>query len=47
MMQVAKKIPFEDPMTLNICRGIYLLSNILILALSGYIYQQIEKKKGM
>ena len=47
MMQVAKKIPFEDPTTLNICRGIYLLSNLLILALSGYIYQQIEKKKDL
>lgn len=47
MMQVGKKIPFEDPNVLMGIRGLYLLSNLLILAVNMYIIQQVNKKKGM
>lgn len=46
MMQVAKKVPFEDPNVLNAVRGLYLLSNLIILAIYGYMKLQIDKKKG-
>lgn len=46
MMQVAKKVPFEDPNVLNAVRGLYLLSNIIIAAFYAYIKVQIDKKKG-
>ena len=46
MMQVAKRIPFEDPNVLNICRGIYIASNLIILAINIYIKITIDKKKG-
>jgi hypothetical protein len=47
MMQLAKKVPFEDPQVLMLVRGCYILSNILILAVSLYTQFQINKKKGM
>jgi len=46
VMQVAKKIPFDDPFTLNLCRAAYALSNILILGIYLYIKAAIDKKKG-
>lgn len=46
MMQVSKKIPFEDPNVLFIVRCIYIGSNVLIGAVSLYIQYQINKKKG-
>ena len=46
MMQVAKRIPFEDPNVLNICRAIYIASNLIILGINMYIKVTIDKKKG-
>jgi hypothetical protein len=46
MMQVAKKIPFEDPNVLNICRAVYVLSNLIILGVYLYTKTIIDKKKG-
>ena len=45
-MQVAKKIPFEDPNVLNACRAAYVISNILILFVYLYIQSAVNKKKG-
>lgn len=47
MMQVTKRIPFEDENVLNIVRAIYIASNVLIAGLYFYIQIQINKKKGM
>jgi hypothetical protein len=47
MMQVAKKIPFDDPSVLNICRAVYIASNLIILSINLYIKMVIDKKKGM
>jgi hypothetical protein len=47
MMQVAKKIPFDDPNVLNICRAIYVVSNVIILSIYIYIKTVVDKKKGM
>ncbi|CAK7275187.1 phosphate transporter (Pho88) [Sporothrix epigloea] len=47
MMQVSKRIPFEDPNTLNIVRITYAASNIVILAIYLYIQSQINKKKDL
>ncbi len=46
MMQVSKKIPFEDPDTLNIVRAVYAASNLIILGIYLYIQSLINKKKG-
>lgn len=46
MMQVSKKIPFEDPQVLNLVRGAYILSNVIIAGIYLYTMQQINKKKG-
>lgn len=47
MMQVSKRVPFDDPNVLNIVRAVYLLSNLIIAGL--YIVSQIKinKTKGM
>ncbi|KAH6608215.1 inorganic phosphate transport PHO88 [Trichoderma cornu-damae] len=47
MMQVTKRIPFEDENVLNIVRAVYIGSNLLIAALYFYIQLQINKKKDM
>lgn len=47
MMQLSKKIPFEDPDVLLMVRGLYIVSNLLILGLYLYSQSQISKKKGM
>ncbi|PHH79480.1 hypothetical protein CDD80_4707 [Ophiocordyceps camponoti-rufipedis] len=47
MMQVSKRIPFDDPGVLNGVRGIYIASNVLIGLVYVYIYAQINKKKDM
>ena len=47
MMQLAKKVPFEDPQVLLLVRGCYILSNVLILAVTLYTQYQINAKKGM
>lgn len=46
MMQVSKKIPFDDPQVLMGVRALYIFSNVLILGLYLYMQQQINKKKG-
>jgi hypothetical protein len=45
-MQVSKRIPLDDPNVLNMVRGGYLLSNLIILAVYGYVHYLINKKKG-
>jgi hypothetical protein len=46
-MQIAKKIPMEDPMVLNGLRAAYVLSNLIILGIYLYIRTTIKAKKGM
>ncbi|RDA86170.1 hypothetical protein CP532_3016 [Ophiocordyceps camponoti-leonardi (nom. inval.)] len=47
MMQVSKRIPFDDPTVLNGVRGIYIASNVLIALIYLFIHTQINKKKDM
>ncbi|KAI0113526.1 putative phosphate transporter [Nemania sp. FL0031] len=47
MMQVSKKVPFDDPMVLNGVRALYVGSNILIAAIYGYVLLQISKKNDL
>ncbi|EQK98648.1 hypothetical protein G6O67_007789 [Ophiocordyceps sinensis] len=47
MMQVSKRIPFEDPSVLIGVRVVYITSNVLIAAVYLYIMFQINKKKDM
>lgn len=46
MMQLAKKIPFEDPDILFLVRCIYLASNVIILGIYMYTQAKINQKKG-
>jgi hypothetical protein len=46
MMQLAKKVPFDNPDVLMLVRGIYILSNVIILGLYLYTQAQIKKKNG-
>ena len=46
MMQVSKKIPMEDPDTMNLIRAGYILSNAIIIAIYAYTHYLINKKKG-
>lgn len=46
MMQVSKKIPFEDPQVLNGVRILYIVSNVIMFAIYFYIGMQIKNKKG-
>lgn len=45
-MQVAKKVPFDDPNTLNMVRAGYILSNLIILGMYYYIGMVVKKKNG-
>lgn len=47
MMQLAKKVPFEDPDVLMLVRGMYILSNVIILGVYLYTQSKINKKNGM
>ncbi|KAI9368122.1 inorganic phosphate transporter Pho88 [Aspergillus egyptiacus] len=47
MMQLAKKVPFEDPDVLLAVRGLYILSNVIILGLYLYTQAQINKKNDL
>ncbi|KAL1302578.1 hypothetical protein AAFC00_002957 [Neodothiora populina] len=47
MMQVSKKIPFEDENVLNGVRGLYIVSNLIIAGVYTYCQMQINKKKDM
>lgn len=46
-MQIAKRIPFDDPNVLDLCRAAYIASNVIILGIYLYIKSVIDKKKGM
>ncbi|KAB5513223.1 inorganic phosphate transporter Pho88 [Coniochaeta sp. 2T2.1] len=47
MMQVSKRIPFDDPNVLNLCRAGYVLSNLIIVGITLYIKFVVDKKKDM
>ncbi|KAI9742383.1 MAG: hypothetical protein M1818_003916 [Claussenomyces sp. TS43310] len=47
MMQVSKKVPFDDPNVLNIVRLCYVASNLIIAGVYFYCQMQINKKKDM
>ena len=47
MMQVAKRIPFDDPNTLNLVRLGYILSNVIIAAAYFYIGVLVKRKNGL
>ena len=46
-MQVSKKIPFEDPQVLMAVRALYIVSNLIIVALNLYMTRVINTKKGI
>jgi len=46
MMQVSKKVPFEDPNVLMGVRALYVVSNLIIAGIYLYVQAQINKKKG-
>jgi len=46
MMQLSKKIPFEDPQVLMGVRILYVVSNLFIFGMYLYVQTQINKKKG-
>ena len=46
MMQVSKKIPFDDPQVLLGVRVLYVVSNLIILGIYLYIQTKINSKKG-
>jgi len=47
MMQVSKKVPFEDPQVLMAVRALYIVSNLIIVALNLYLTRVINTKKDM
>jgi hypothetical protein len=47
MMQVSKKIPFDDPNVLLGVRVLYVVSNLLIFGLFFYTKSKVQKKNGM
>lgn len=47
MMQVSKKIPFEDPQVLLGVRVLYVVSNLIILGIYFYIQMKINAKKDL
>ena len=46
MMQVSKKIPFEDPQVLMGVRVLYVVSNLIIAGIYLYMQMKINAKKG-
>jgi hypothetical protein len=46
MMQVSKRIPFEDPQVLMGVRALYIVSNLIIFGLYYYISMKIKSKRG-
>jgi Phosphate transport (Pho88) len=47
MMQVSKRVPFDDPDVLLGVRALYIVSNVIILSIYLYVQAKINKKKGM
>ena len=46
VMQIAKRVPFDNPDVLNGVRAMYLASNLIILFIYYLIHSKINKKKG-
>ncbi len=46
MMQVSKKIPFDDPQVLLGVRILYIVTNIIIAGVYLYLQTKINAKKG-
>jgi hypothetical protein len=46
MMQVSKKVPFDDPNVLLGVRILYVVSNLIIFGLYYYCSLKIAQKKG-
>ncbi|KAK7921414.1 phosphate transporter protein [Apiospora marii] len=46
-MQIAKKIPFDDPNVLNMCRALYIVSNLIIAGLYLWVQMKVNSKKDM
>lgn len=46
MMQVSKKVPFDDPQVLLSVRGLYIVSNIVIAIIYIFLQRRINSKKG-
>ncbi|KAK9366729.1 inorganic phosphate transporter Pho88 [Lipomyces kononenkoae] len=47
LMQVSKKIPFEDPMVVFYARVVYLVTNLFIFSLYLFARYQINKKNDL
>jgi len=47
MMQLSKKIPFDDPQVLMGIRILYVVSNLFIFGIYFYVQTQISKKKDL
>ncbi|KPI35329.1 Inorganic phosphate transport protein PHO88 [Cyphellophora attinorum] len=47
MMQVSKRIPFEDPQVLMGVRALYIVSNLIIFGLYYYISMKIKSKREL
>lgn len=47
MMQVSKKIPFDDPQVLLGVRILYIVTNIAIAGVYLYLQNKINAKKGV
>lgn len=47
MMQVSKRVPFDDPQVLMGVRILYVLSNLIIFGLYYYIGMNIKAKRGL
>ncbi|KAG8526135.1 uncharacterized protein KY384_000128 [Bacidia gigantensis] len=47
MMQVSKKIPFDDPQVLMGVRALYIFTNVVIISIYLYIQSKINKKKDL
>jgi hypothetical protein len=46
MMQVSKKVPFDDPNVLMGVRILYVVSNLIIFGIYYYIGMKIKAKRG-
>ncbi len=46
LVQLAKKIPMEDPNVVNGFRALYVLSNLVVMGIYFYCKLQIDKKNG-
>lgn len=47
MMQLSKKVPFDNPDVLMGVRALYILSNVLIVGIYLWTQAKINSKKGM